>query len=216
MGRFNLAMPARQIPVTRFGGLFTLADPRDLPEGASWLAQDVDFIISGAGLRPGLTPAIGFDGTAGQPQWFAQMLLGAEQSLMAQDTLGSLWSKLLAASGDFSPIYSGILNQARALGFAANLREYICLSNVRTLKSYPAAAGGRRAAGHGPAAAMGRQLPGPHQPDGPRRGTDGDDSREHRHSRRARTFIDHQRRPAGAHGVGGDCLHHRGGAGALG
>ena len=138
MGRFNLAMPARQIPVTRFGGLFTLADPRDLPEGASWLAQDVDFIISGAGLRPGLTPAIGFDGTAGQPQWFAQMLLGAEQSLMAQDTLGSLWSKLLAASGDFSPIYSGILNQARALGFAANLREYICLSNASNARSYPA------------------------------------------------------------------------------
>ena len=138
MGRFNLAMPARQIPVTRLGGLFTLADPRDLPEGASWLAQDVDFIISGAGLRPGLTPAIGFDGTAGQPQWFAQMLLGAQQSLMAQDTLGSLWSKLLAASGDFSPIYSGILNQARALGFAANLREYICLSNASNARSYPA------------------------------------------------------------------------------
>ena len=137
MGRFNLAMPARQVPVTRFEGLFTLADPRDFPEGASWLAQDVDFTIAGAGPRPGLTGAISFSATPGQLQWFTAALLGALNTLLAQDKLGSLWSRLLAATGPLSPIYSGILNGARALGLSANLREYICLSNVNNVASYP-------------------------------------------------------------------------------
>ena len=137
MARFNLAMPARQVPVTRFGGLFTLADPRDLPEGASWLCQDTDFIISGIGLRPGLTDT-GINGAgAGQPQWLAEMLLGANWALMSQDLLGGLWSASLSSGGPLGQIYSGILNGARALGFAANLREYICLSNANNVNSYP-------------------------------------------------------------------------------
>ncbi len=137
MARMNLAMPGRQVPVTRFGGLFTLADPRDYPAGASWLAQDVDFLIAGVGPRAGLTSAIGFQGPHGQAQWFAEAMLGATWTLLAQDTLGNLWDRLLDAGGPLAPFYSGILNGARALGFAANLREYLCLSNVSNVGAYP-------------------------------------------------------------------------------
>jgi hypothetical protein len=130
VGRFNLSLPVRQLTTSRFGGLFTEADPRDLPTGASWLSQDVDFTIAGVDIRPGLCSAATFTGFPGNFQYTKTALLGNQYVNLAQDTGGSLWQQSLSAGGPFVPFYEGILNNARALSFSANFREYICLSNL--------------------------------------------------------------------------------------
>ena len=57
---FKAALPYRPIELTKFGGLYLEADPRNLPKGASPLCYDVDFQIAKVGLRPAIQNAIQF------------------------------------------------------------------------------------------------------------------------------------------------------------
>lgn len=137
---FNLAIPKRQLTLSKFGGLYTEADPRDLPEGASPLNWDVDFVISGVDPRPGLSKAIStFSG--GVPsllQWINSAALpGSLYETIAQDSGGRLWAENLASPGTLTAIYSGIINNARAVSDTVNNREYICLSNLSSGKDQP-------------------------------------------------------------------------------
>lgn len=50
----NLSVPIRQVVLGRMGGLYTEAESRDLPIGASPLNFNSDFIIGSTTIRPGL------------------------------------------------------------------------------------------------------------------------------------------------------------------
>ncbi len=141
-GRFTTSMPFREIAVSRFGGLFTEADPRDIPSGAASLAQDVDFLIAGVTVRPGLSQASSYETTPGEFQFVKQSYIspvsrtsgvaaGQLQVQLAQDTNGALWMNNPAdpSHTGFYQFYTGILNSARMLSFSANESEYICLSD---------------------------------------------------------------------------------------
>ena len=58
----TLSIPIRQVVIGRFGGLYTDADQRDLPLGASPLVSDCDFLIGDTTIRPGLVSIQAFGG----------------------------------------------------------------------------------------------------------------------------------------------------------
>lgn len=115
--------PAQEISLTRFGGLFTFIDPRDLPSGASPLCHDVDFLIAGVGPRPGLAGTA----TTGTPQFFTSYLPlpsigGAAQQLVQYDNEKVYFGSTL--------IYT-FLPSCRSLGVtASNGREFVSASNL--------------------------------------------------------------------------------------
>lgn len=51
-------MPAADISLTTFGGLCTEVAPSDLPEGASPLNWDVDYLVGSVKSRDGLIQAL--------------------------------------------------------------------------------------------------------------------------------------------------------------
>jgi hypothetical protein len=58
---FRAAPPYKQLPITKFLGSYTEADPRNLPMGSSPLNYDVDFLIASVVMRPGRTSAVAFN-----------------------------------------------------------------------------------------------------------------------------------------------------------
>lgn len=58
----NAAPPLVQVPLSSFLGLYTEAAANDLPEGASPLNWDCDFIIGSVKMRPGIGSAFTFGG----------------------------------------------------------------------------------------------------------------------------------------------------------
>lgn len=136
----NLAAPKRQLVLQKWGGLYLDADPRDLPEGSSPLNWDVDYEIAGVNIRPGLSLGITSyeTDTPGVFEWLTTSELPAgATSTIAQDSGGRLWSEELTSPGTMTPIYSGILNNARAISLTVNNREYICLSNLVSGQDQP-------------------------------------------------------------------------------
>src|SRR5690348_15053868 len=132
---FKIAQPYQQIALPRFGGLFTEADARSLPMGASPLCHDVDFNIAGVTVRPGLSKAITtYSPTVGSTDTW-QFIKGfnlkevAKQTL-AQDSGGGIWAETLTSEGVMNRIYAGLLNSARAIGEAANNRAYLALTDL--------------------------------------------------------------------------------------
>lgn len=133
---FNLAIPLRAGKQTKLGGLYTEADPRSLPAGASPQCWDVDFLISGVGTRPGQTQAA--SGFTGNPNSFYTSRLGDVVETIVGDSAGKLYAENQNTSpGTFTPIYSGILNNARALSENAFNRELICLSDLSIGQDQP-------------------------------------------------------------------------------
>lgn len=131
----KLAPPVRQITLSKFGGLFTESDARDLPAGAAAECWDVDFLIAGVGIRPGLSKAISsYSPTVGSSSnWLylaSANLPGDLQQTLAQNSAGSLYYENLTAEGTMTGFYSGIINNARAVGANIGEREYICLSDL--------------------------------------------------------------------------------------
>lgn len=131
----TLAPPARQIPLTKFGGLYTEADPRSLPAGSAYLCNDCDFLIARVGIRPGLsTPISAFSpspgGTSSWEYLKSTRLLGDVQQTLAENSDGSLWYENLTSEGTLTQFYTGILNSARAISKNVSRREYICLSDL--------------------------------------------------------------------------------------
>lgn len=124
------------ISQTKFGGLYTECDPRDLPMGASPLCYDVDFSIAGIGPRPGLGSPLALNFSPSAPtgvfEWFRthQEILGPQSGTIYQNSEGSLWWENIANEGTLTRIYTGILNSARALSESVSGRVYICFSDL--------------------------------------------------------------------------------------
>lgn len=138
----NLAQPSQQIVLSRFGGLYTEADPRDLPMGASPRNQDVDFLIGAIGPRPGLAPAIqNFSPllpTPGAEFEYVKSAIVAASGLppinakltLAQSSDGILWQEFFDNPGILNVFYNQIINHARALSDNVDYVEFIGLSNL--------------------------------------------------------------------------------------
>lgn len=123
--------PAREFTLQSFGGLYTIADPRVLPAGASPLCYDVDFTIQGLTIRPGLTVPVTLPSGTAAYQWIKGMSLpGGLQQTLFQDSTGNLFYENLAIPGILTKFYSGILNSARALSATFPNAEFIGLSNL--------------------------------------------------------------------------------------
>jgi hypothetical protein len=126
-------MPAnKEAVLANFGGLYTEAEARSFPAGASPLCYDCDFDVGSVGIRPGLISAISQPpaGTAGY-QWLKSASLPGSLSYnVYNDTLGNLWYEDLASPGSLTKFYSGIVNGARAISASFPNREYIGLSNL--------------------------------------------------------------------------------------
>lgn len=137
---FNADIPKRSMQLTKFGGLYTEADHRDIPEGASPLNYDVDFKIAGIDIRPGTSLAVEiFSQPAPQLfQWISSSILpNGLNHTIAQDSSGSLWAENIQGLSIMTRIYQGILNSARATSETINNREFICLSDFTAGSDQP-------------------------------------------------------------------------------
>lgn len=65
---FNAGAGYTSIPLGSFLGLYTEASPTDLPEGASPLCWDVDFVIGSVKMRPGKQTVFSFNGESVGPK----------------------------------------------------------------------------------------------------------------------------------------------------
>src|SRR5690348_7074368 len=131
----KLANPVRQLMLSKFGGLYTESDQRDLPAGAAAQCWDVDFNIAGMGIRPGLSRALSSFSppVGGTSDWLyvkSTRLLADVQQTLAENSAGSLYLENLTAEGTMTEFYSGILNNARAISANISRREYVCLSDL--------------------------------------------------------------------------------------
>ncbi len=137
----RIAPPYRELELTRFGGLFTEADPRNLPSGASPQCWDVDFDISGVKTRAGLSnpitsyaPPLGTQGFS----WIRRAFLeGFQYYVLAGDTAGNLYSQNINAPDIVSSFYSGILGGAQGISDSFYNREFICFSDLKTPLDQP-------------------------------------------------------------------------------
>lgn len=124
----------REIALGKFGGLFTEADPRSLPPGASPQCFDVDFLIGDVGTRAGLSnPVSSFSPSLSNfPVGYIKsaQVLGPANLTLLEDAGTTLYQENLASPGAFTSIYSKIINSARAISTTVNQREYIGLSNL--------------------------------------------------------------------------------------
>ena len=138
----TLAQPVRQIVLTKFGGLFTESDARDLPAGAAAQCWDCDFDIAGVKIRPGLARALSSysPSVSGTSDWLyvksSRLPAGLRQTL-SENSDGSLYAEDLASPGTSTRFYSGIINNARAISETVAEREYICLSDLVSGQDQP-------------------------------------------------------------------------------
>lgn len=127
----------QSIALDNFGGLITEAPPESLPEGASPLTWDCDYLIGAVTTRPGLqsqlTPPFGI-GAGRNFVWVKTMrTLDGTVRTLCMDSTGELWIEnvtgnpgVLVASLTFNP--GDMANGANAFN-----REYICLSDATGL-----------------------------------------------------------------------------------
>lgn len=133
-------LPYRTSALRRFGGLYTEADPRSLPPGASPQCQDCDFQTAQVVQRAGTlniaatfntgVPGAGFKG-------LGQALVGANSLLtFTLDVNGQVWYEdasvpgvfnLLCGPGGTAPT---VINQPSLLTLEANTRAYLFFSNL--------------------------------------------------------------------------------------
>lgn len=146
---FKPTPPAREVESTKWGGLYTEADPASLPMGASPLCWDIDFGIGEIMTRPGLSNPISayvYSSTTSAPalppgdevMWLKSAeLVGPNRETIMQDSLGHIFTENLTTFGTFTLIYSGIINNARAISETIEQHEYICLSDLEQGKDQP-------------------------------------------------------------------------------
>ncbi|MGH9535483.1 MAG: hypothetical protein ACRD2E_11565 [Terriglobales bacterium] len=132
-------MPYRTAELGHFGGLYTEADPRWLPPGASPRCQDCDFVIGSAFMRPGTFNIASFAGTQPSTGWrgLGQATVGAGSLLsFVLDASGNLFYEDAASPGAFSILAGAGARNAALLNFpfltvlAANTRAYLFGSSL--------------------------------------------------------------------------------------
>src|SRR5580704_18355530 len=105
-------MPDADVPLTVMGGAVTEMAPEDLPEGASPLNQDCDFVpgavftrggtLNQATLSPNPTVKSNFN-------YVKTYLNDVDTATLALDAKGVLWNEdVTNAEGIFTPIFSAI------------------------------------------------------------------------------------------------------------
>jgi hypothetical protein len=130
---FLLGQPFAEMTVGRFGGLYTEADERDLPLGASPLNHDVDFLIGGVGIRPGLTAQLGIGSGLTVPYLKSTRITPAF-SPPIDATLYETSAGQITQIGDgnvvpFFPGDSAVISNAIATSENFENTEFIALSN---------------------------------------------------------------------------------------
>ncbi len=133
---FHIAPPYSELPLGRFGGLYTEGDPRDLPPGASPLNHDVDYFIGGITMRPGLTSALAITGGASCTYLKSTTLTPAlsppTDVTLYQASSGILGQLGGGLSGAFVPKIPGdspVISNAIATSENVGNQEFIGLSN---------------------------------------------------------------------------------------
>ena len=120
--------------MAKFGGLYTEADPRSLPAGASPQTWDTDFLIGDVGTRAGLTnPIVSVTPSLSvYPVKYLKstQVLGPNSLTLMEDGGTTLYQENLNNEGVFTDIYENIINSAQAISATVNQREYIGLSNL--------------------------------------------------------------------------------------
>ncbi|MGH9436525.1 MAG: hypothetical protein ACRD22_01190 [Terriglobia bacterium] len=132
--------PYRTFSLRRFGGLYTEADPRNLPPGASPRCQDCDFNTGQVFQRAGVTNvATQFNTSVPVGGWrgLGQARVGASSQLsFALDASGQLWYEdasnagiwnLMCGPGGIAPT---VINQPSLTLLNANTRAYLFFSNL--------------------------------------------------------------------------------------
>lgn len=139
---FLASMPFHTVPLRRFGGLYTEADPRDLPAGASPVCQDCDFQLGGLIPRAGQTQRI--TGVVGAGTiaagWLAvssAQLINGLLYTMLQDGSGQLWYEDVANHPGQVTLLENGTSVGRALFTNAFGRVYIGLSDFTTGNDQP-------------------------------------------------------------------------------
>ena len=123
------------ITLNLFGGLDTELAPRTMPEGASPLNQDVDYIPGAVFTRAGLSSVYTYETIPTVLQNFNYIKTYAETdgsiSTLALDASGTIWEESVTGNpGVLTSLYTGILAGSFAQSVTAEDREYIALSNL--------------------------------------------------------------------------------------
>lgn len=134
-------LPYRTTALRRFGGLYTEADPRNLPPGASPQCQDCDFTTGQVFQRPGITSVASAFNTSQPGNGFTglgQALVGSGSLLtFALDVLGQLWYEDASAPGVFDlmcgpgGVAPTVINQPSLITLEANTRAYLFFSDLQ-------------------------------------------------------------------------------------
>jgi hypothetical protein len=130
---FLLGQPFAEMTLGRFGGLYTEADERDLPLGASPLNHDVDFLIGGFTIRPGLTTQLGIGAGLTVPYLKSTRIIPAfsppEDATLYQTSAGQITQ---IGDGNIVPFFPGdspVVSNAIATSENVENTEFIALSN---------------------------------------------------------------------------------------
>lgn len=132
---FKTAPPYQEYVLDKFGGLYTEADPRDLPGGASPLCHDVDFQIGGVRIRPGLSSTL-TSPSGNLPFYFKSFFMNNLAGRLFQDNAGKIYYESGVALGTWNLLYSGLATHSlsgapiHCISETINGMEFICLSDL--------------------------------------------------------------------------------------
>src|ERR1700690_286245 len=124
---------AQSVFCEAFLGLVTNADPSALPEGASPLNWDIDYVTGSVFTRPGLVSSYTFTGGASNPFYFIKSypLSDGELHTLALDSSGQLWDEnVVTAPGVFTKLTPKVLAGSPAFSVTEDDVEYICFGDL--------------------------------------------------------------------------------------
>ncbi len=116
-----------------FLGLVTNAAPESLPEGASPLNWDVDYLVGNVFTRPGLDYVYTFTPPATNPFYYIKSypLSDGELHTIALDSAGQLWDENVVTSpGNFTQLSPNVLAGSHAFSVTEDDVEYICFGDL--------------------------------------------------------------------------------------
>lgn len=115
------------------GGLVTIADPTNLPEGASPRNWDIDFTIGGVNQRDGLYAALATPSPTTVKFLYAKTFLQPNGQInnLAIDNVGALWSENVNSNPFvLGQIFSNINPGSYMYSSTSSNREYMCFSDI--------------------------------------------------------------------------------------
>ena len=132
----NAKAPYVSVPSDRFLGFMTEANPADLPDGASPLAVNTDYIVGSVLQRGGLQSVFTFSSAPSEPpsfnylKTFEQTAPGELTTLALADSGVMYAENAISTPGVLAPVYSAIFPNTFAYSSTLDDREFIALSNL--------------------------------------------------------------------------------------